>query len=102
MSNQRYFYLAYRISHKAARLWIGPLLIICSMLVIGASLADDQVSSGIPAENNRLVVCLYADINSLDPTNHRSRATQIVLKNIFDSLTARSKTNEVITKLAVS
>jgi peptide/nickel transport system substrate-binding protein len=102
MSNQKYFYLAYWISQSAARLWIGLLLIICSMWAIGASSADDHVSSEIPAENNRLVVCLYADINSLDPTNHRSRATQIVLKNIFDSLTARTKSNEVVPQLADS
>lgn len=100
MSNQRYFCLAYWISQKAARLWIGPMVIIFSMWVLGASLADDRVSSANPAENDRVVVCLYADIESLDPTNHRSRATQIVLKNIFDSLTARTKTNEVIPQLA--
>jgi peptide/nickel transport system substrate-binding protein len=38
----------------------------------------------------------------LDPTNHRSRASQIILKNIFDSLTTRTSTNEVIPQLAES
>jgi ABC-type transport system substrate-binding protein len=48
----------------------------------------------------RLVVCLPDGVDSLDPTNHRSRITQIVLKHLFDSLAACNSANEVIPQLA--
>ena len=38
----------------------------------------------------------------MDPANHRSRITQIVLKNIFDSLTARDHSNRIVPQLARS
>jgi peptide/nickel transport system substrate-binding protein len=53
-------------------------------------------------ENNRLVVCLPAGVDSFDPADHRSRITQIVLKNLFDSLTARDHANRIIPQLAES
>jgi ABC-type transport system substrate-binding protein len=51
-------------------------------------------------KNNRLVICIQEDVESMDPVNHRSRNTQIVLKNIFDSLTARDAGNRVVPQLA--
>ncbi|MBN1906050.1 MAG: hypothetical protein JW927_13240 [Deltaproteobacteria bacterium] len=51
-------------------------------------------------KNNRLVICIQEDVESMDPVNHRSRTTQIVLKNIFDSLTARDANNRVVPQLA--
>ena len=50
--------------------------------------------------DNCLTICLPSDVESMDPVNHRSRITQIVLKNIFDSLTARDTNNRVIPQLA--
>ncbi len=49
-----------------------------------------------------LVVCLSSRIISLDPTNHRDRDTQMVLKNIFDGLTTRDRHLKVIPQLATS
>ena len=54
------------------------------------------------ASDNRLVICLSSDVESLDPTNHRSRITQIVLKSMFDSLTTRDSNNHVVPQLAES
>jgi peptide/nickel transport system substrate-binding protein len=63
--------------------------------------ADTNMPKAVDG-NRRLVVCLPAGVDSLDPTNHRSRITQIVLKHLFDSLTARNSVNEVIPQLAQS
>jgi peptide/nickel transport system substrate-binding protein len=41
----------------------------------------------IKGEKNSLTICISSPVVSLDPTNYRSRDTQIVLKNMFDSLT---------------
>jgi peptide/nickel transport system substrate-binding protein len=49
-----------------------------------------------------LVVALSSQVVSLDPTNHRDRNTQIVLKNIFDSLTSRDSNNKIVPQLAES
>ncbi len=53
-------------------------------------------------DNNPLVICLPDDVVTMDPAMHRSRITQIVLKNIFDSLTARDEKNNVVPQLAES
>ena len=39
---------------------------------------------------------------SLDPTNYRDRNTQVILKNMFDSLTTRDKDLNVVPQLAES
>jgi len=56
----------------------------------------------IKGEKNRLVICLPSPIVSLDPTNYRDRNTQIVLKNMFDSLTTRDANMNVVPQLAES
>jgi len=56
----------------------------------------------IKGEKNRLVICIPSPIVSLDPTNYRSRDTQIVLKNMFDSLTTRDASMKVVPQLAES
>jgi len=56
----------------------------------------------IKGEKNRLVICIPSPIVSLDPTNYRDRNTQIVLKNIFDSLTTRDANMKVVPQLAES
>ncbi|MBW2596025.1 MAG: ABC transporter substrate-binding protein [Deltaproteobacteria bacterium] len=59
-------------------------------------------AASIKGEKNRLVFCISPSIVSLDPTNHRSRDTQIVLKNMFDSLTTRDANMKVVPQLAES
>ena len=56
----------------------------------------------IQDEKNRLVICLPSPIVSLDPTDYRDRNTQIVLKNMFDSLTTRDANMKVVPQLAES
>ncbi|MEW6266046.1 MAG: ABC transporter substrate-binding protein [Thermodesulfobacteriota bacterium] len=51
---------------------------------------------------NSLIVCLPSYIDSFDPTDHRSRLTQLTLKNIYESLTARGDDLETIPELARS
>ena len=63
---------------------------------------SERANSGVSIENNRVVICLPTDVDSFDPANHRSRITQIVLKNIFDSLTTRDSSNRIIPQLAQS
>jgi peptide/nickel transport system substrate-binding protein len=53
-------------------------------------------------EKNKLVICIPSPIISLDPTNYRDRNTQMVLKNMFDSLTTRDGNMKVVPQLAES
>ena len=39
---------------------------------------------------------------SLDPTNYRDRNTQVILKNMFDSLTTRDRDLNIVPQLAES
>lgn len=80
----------------------GLLLIILVLWMFHPAMASDRAKIDISAENKPIVLCLPTGIDSLDPTSHRSRITQIVLKNIFDSLTTRDNTNKVIPQLAES
>lgn len=61
-------------------------------------------AQSVPADSKHaaLVVCLPAYIDSFDPTNHRSRLTQLVLKNIFESLTTRDQQSQIVPQLAES
>lgn len=74
-------------------------VIFCSF-VIAKPCSGKAVST--KGEKNRLVICVSPSIVSLDPTNHRSRDTQIVLKNMFDSLTTRDANMKVVPQLAES
>jgi ABC-type transport system substrate-binding protein len=51
---------------------------------------------------DRLTICISYPIVSFDPTNYRNRETQVVLKNIFDSLTTRGPDSKVVPQLAES
>ena len=65
-----------------AFLLLAPLLAIQILMFPGYSCwATDRSAT--------LVVAIPTYIDSLDPTNHRSRLTEIVLKNIYESLTTR-------------
>lgn len=55
-----------------------------------------------PPRSESVIVGISSNILSLDPTNHRDRDTQMVLKNIFDSLTTRDKHLLVVPQLAES
>lgn len=75
------------------------ILLLCLLLIdITLPFAGEEKRQ----DNSTVTVCMASDIISLDPTDHRSRVTQIVLKNIFDSLTARDSRNNVIPQLAES
>jgi peptide/nickel transport system substrate-binding protein len=56
----------------------------------------------INSAKNKLTIGLDSSIQSLDPTNHRDRNTQVALKNMFDSLTTRDKDLKVVPQLAES
>lgn len=69
--------------------WIVPCLFASQK-----RLAGDQ--------ENQLIVAISSEVLSLDPTTHRDRNTQVVLKNIFDSLTTMDSNNKVVPQLAES
>ncbi len=52
--------------------------------------------------DNQLIICLHDPIHNLDPAIHRSRHIQIILKNIFDSLTIRDVEMSLVPQLAES
>lgn len=54
------------------------------------------------SEEGTVFLCTSSTVLSLDPTNHRDRDTQMVIKNIFDSLTTRDKHLLVVPQLAES
>lgn len=83
------------------QLFYTALFFSCAWSHWSAAAADTSMPNAADG-HHRLVVCLPAGVDSLDPTNHRSRITQIVLKHLFDSLTARNSANEVIPQLAQS
>ena len=93
---------AYGVTRKIISQWIGLVLIILVICASHKATTADPGKTGVSGNNDQLMVCLPSDMDSLDPTGHRSRITQIVLKNIFDSLTARDSNNEVIPQLAES
>jgi peptide/nickel transport system substrate-binding protein len=90
-----------RFARRIARYLLAVLLVLSSGGV-KTVMASEQADSGVSIGNNRLEICLPAGVDSLDPANHRSRITQIVLKNIFDSLTTRDHANRIIPQLAES
>ena len=63
-----------------------------------ASSANLPSPSGTPRDT--LTVCLPAWVESFDPTSHRSRITQMVLKNMFQALTTRDQDLNVVPQLA--
>ncbi len=76
---------------------IFTICYVTSMSVTGYGAAPPDYST-----KDTLVVCISSTILSLDPTNHRDRDTQMVLKNMFDSLTIRDKDLKVVPQLAES
>jgi len=76
------------------------VVVIFSFGIIVQPCSSEPLS--IEGEKNRLTICTYSPVVSLDPTNYRSRDTQIVLKNMFDSLTTRDADMNVVPQLAQS
>ena len=76
------------------------IICLASLILLLAVAARAIEKSGSYENDNCLTICLPSDVDSMDPVNHRSRITQIVLKNIFDSLTARDTCNRVVPQLA--
>ena len=54
------------------------------------------------AESRQMVICVHESIHKLDPAVHRSRNIQMILKNMFDSLTTRDADMKVVPQLAES
>jgi peptide/nickel transport system substrate-binding protein len=77
------------------------LLIPVSLLGSGLSQARGEEIRPSDARND-LTVCLPAYVECFDPTDHRSRITQLVLNNIFEALTARDQDLKVVPRLAES
>lgn len=78
----------------------GYLGVWCLILTLGR-LAPGYAGTG-PLRDAALVVCLPSPVASLDPTDYRDRETQIVLKQMFDSLTRRDSDLSVMPHLAES
>ena len=55
-----------------------------------------------PCSGQSLTICTSSPIELLDPTIHRDRNIQIMLKNMFDSLTTRDANMKVVPQLAES
>ncbi len=89
------------VAHRIVRSFLTALIIVFPGAFETAKAAP-RAASGESFANNRLVVCLPVGVESFDPANHRSRITQIVLKNIFDSLTTRDHANRIVPQLAES
>ncbi len=82
--------------------WSGIFFVIWVICAPFPAVANEIFTKPARTETNQIVICLPKPIQPLDPTGHRSRITQIVLKNIFDSLTTRNNNNEAIPQLAES
>ncbi len=64
--------------------------------------ANAPPPSGSTATDATLTVCISTPVASFDPTEHRSRATQLVLENIFEALTVRDANLNPTPRLAES
>ena len=87
---------------KTNRLWT---LVTVALMVIATpriTTAEAPQAATVVPRSDTLVLCIQSPLDSLDPTNHRSRNTQRILKNIFDSLTTRDNANKVLPQLAES
>lgn len=89
-------------SNRVRRSLLAPALILLGIMACCSPASGATGVADPDSGPDRLRVCIPADVDAFDPTNFRSRITQVVLKNIFDSLTARDQNNTVIPRLAVS
>lgn len=82
--------------------WAACMLFSQIFILIGVLAICHGAPPSTFSTEGPIVVCISSTILSLDPTNHRDRDTQTVLKNIFDSLTTRDKHLLVVPQLAES
>lgn len=80
----------------------GNILLSLFFIFISAPLTCYDANPSDLSKGESIVVGISSTILSLDPTNHRDRDTQMVIKNMFDSLTIRDKHLLVVPQLAES
>jgi peptide/nickel transport system substrate-binding protein len=83
-------------------IWTSGLFIGFIFLFIKTPLTCYGANPFDPPKEESLVLCVSSRVLSLDPTNHRDRDTQMVIKNIFDSLTTRDRHLQVVPQMAES
>ena len=82
--------------------WAYSLWVTFIFVVLIQSSAFCSESPSGTSKPDSIVVGISSTILSLDPTNHRDRDTQMVIKNMFDSLTTRDRHLLVVPQLAES
>jgi len=82
--------------------WTGTILLSLFFIFISVPLTCYGASPSGLSKEETLTLAISSTILSLDPTNHRDRDTQMVIKNMFDSLTIRDKHLLVVPQLAES
>ncbi len=81
---------------------IGEILAPVLFLILSIAGFQAGAFANVLPDDDTMVVCVSSAVLTLDPTNHRDRDTQMVLKNMFDSLTTRDKHLLVVPQLAKS
>lgn len=82
--------------------WTRNILAVLCVMGICAPFTCYAANPPELPDADSLVVGISSTVVSLDPTNYRDRDTQMVLKNMFDSLTTRDKHLLVAPQLAES
>ena len=82
--------------------WTYKMVLSSIFIFIGAFPVCHGANPSEFSKEESIVVGIASTILSLDPTNHRDRDTQMVIKNIFDSLTTRDRHLLVVPQLAES
>ncbi len=82
--------------------WKSNILLSLFFICISAPSICYGVNPSDLSKGETIAVCISSMILSLDPTNYRDRDTQMVIKNMFDSLTIRDKHLLVVPQLAES
>ena len=82
--------------------WKNKIFLLLFFIFIYVPLTCYGANASDLSKGESIVVGISSTILSLDPTNHRDRDTQMVIKNMFDSLTTRDKHLLVVPQLAES
>lgn len=91
----------YIYMHKRLK-WMSNILLLIFFIIIIVPVAGYGAGPSDLPKGESITVAISSTILSLDPTNHRDRDTQMVIKNMFDSLTIRDKHLLVVPQLAES
>ena len=87
------------------KLKLLSLLVVLSLLLALPAImnAAPPVQEEEPQKGGTIVIGLSAaSIITLDPADYRDRATETVLRNMFDGLVTRTRENKVVLELAES